>query len=174
MTQPERTVMQMAYVVEDMDKALQSWLQKIKVGPFFVLKSLAAENLRYRGQPTDLDIDVALGFSGDVCIELIQQNCDSPSVYRELLQGKGEGFHHWGIFSENFEDDIVRYQQQDHELAFSGKVTVGARFAYMDTVAALGGMVELIEVTPTVRDLFYNMEQAHWEWDGSEPIRVIG
>ncbi len=174
MTQPERTVMQMAYVVEDMDTALQNWLQKIKVGPFFVLKSLATENLRYRGQSSELDIDIALGFSGDVCIELIQQNCDSPSVYRELLNRSGPGFHHWGLFSEDFDDDVSRYQRQDHELAFSGKVSVGARFAYLDTLAALGGMVELIEVTPEVRELFLNMENAHWEWDGSDPIRIIG
>lgn len=173
MTQPERTVMQMAYVVNDMEQALERWLRKIKVGPFFVLRSLAAENMHYRGQPTDLDIDVALGFSGNVCVELIRQNCDSPSVYRELLLSKGEGFHHWGLFTEDFDKDVARYQQQGHELAFNGKVTVGDRFAYMDTLNDLGGMVELIEATPKVQDLFYGMESAHWEWDGSEPIRYI-
>ncbi|MCB1663028.1 MAG: VOC family protein [Pseudomonadales bacterium] len=174
MTQPERTVMQMAYVVENMEQALERWLQKIKVGPFFVLKSLAAENMRYRGEPTNLDIDVALGFSGNLCIELIQQNCDSPSVYRELLQRQGPGFHHWGLYSETFDEDVLRYQQQNHELAFSGKVSVGARFAYMDTVKDLGGMLELIEVTPVVSDLFHNMESAHWDWDGRDPVRYVG
>lgn len=173
MTQPERTVMQMAYVVEDLETAMSQWLERVKVGPFFVLRHLQAENTKYRGTPTQIHLDIALGFSGDVCIELIQQQDQTPSVYREMLERTGPGFHHWGLFSENFDEDVARYQKLGHAEAFTGKVSIGARFAYMDTVASLGGMIELIELTPQVRDLFYAMESAHWEWDGSEPIRYL-
>lgn len=171
MSQPDGTIMQIAYVVEDLEAALQRWLGKIGVGPFFVMKNLEVVEPRYREEPTNLDIDIALGYSGNVCVELIKQNCDSPSVYRELLQSKGEGFHHWGVFSESFDRDVTRYREQGHALAFGGTVAIGARFAYMDTVAALGGMIELIEVTPVVRELFAGLEQAARDWDGSDPIR---
>lgn len=171
MSQPDGTIMQIAYVVEKLDTALTRWVGRLGVGPFFVMNSLEIVEPRYRGASTVLDIDIALGFSGSVCIELIQQNCDSPSVYRELLQSKGEGFHHWGMFSESFDQDVIGYQGDGYELAFSGAVAIGARFAYMDTVAALGGMTELIEVTPVVRELFSGLEQAALNWDGSDPIR---
>ena len=85
MSQPTGAVMQIAYVVEEMDKALEHWLNKINVGPFFLLKNLEVVDPRYRGEPTDLNIDIALGYFGGDCVELIKQNFDSPSVYRELL-----------------------------------------------------------------------------------------
>jgi hypothetical protein len=173
MSQPDGTVMQLAYVVENLEVALEHWLKEIKVGPFFVLRSLEVLDKRYRGAPTDVDLDIALGFSGNVCIELIQQNCKSPSVYRELLDTKGSGFHHWALFAEAFDEAVVRYQQQGHVLAFSGAVAIGGRFAYMDTVAELGGMIELIEATPGVRELFANLENSAREWDGTDPIRFM-
>lgn len=166
-------VMQIAYVVKDMEQSLEHWLQKMKVGPFFLLNNLEVVDPRYRGEPTDLDINIALGYSGGVCVELIKQNCDSPSVYRELLDSKGEGFHHWGVFSDRFDEDEARYRQQGHETAFSGRVAIGARYAYMDTVANMGGMIELIEATPNVRELFGNLESAALDWDGSDPIRLV-
>lgn len=165
--------MQLAYVVENLELALEHWLREIKVGPFFVLRSLEALDKRYRGAPTDVDLDIALGFSGNVCIELIQQKCKSPSVYRELLDSKGGGFHHWGLFAEAFDEAVVRYQQHGHVLAFSGAVVIGGRFAYMDTVAQLGGMIELIEATPGVRELFANLENSAREWDGTDPVRFM-
>jgi hypothetical protein len=173
MSQPDGTVMQIAYVVEDLELALEYWLKKTKAGPFLVLRSLECLDPRYRGVPTDVDLDIALGFSGNVCIELIQQNCKSPSVYRELLDSKGGGFHHWALFAESFDEEVARYQQEGHVLAFSGAVAIGGRFAYMDTVAELGGMIELIEATPGVRELFANLENSAREWDGSDPVRYM-
>ena len=173
MSQPDGTVMQIAYVVESMDAALENWLRKIKAGPFFVFRSLEILNGRYRGAPTDVDLDVALGFSGSVCVELIQQNCQSPSVYRELLDNKGSGFHHWALFTESIDEEIARYERQSNALAFSGAVAIGGRFAYMDTTAELGGMTELIEATPVVRELFANLEDAARAWDGADPVRYM-
>ena len=173
MSQPDGTVMQMAYVVENLGVALEHWLSKMKVGPFIVLRSLEALDKRYRGAPSDLDVDIALGFSGDICIELIQQNCKSPSVFRELLDSKGGGFHHWALFTESIDEEVSRYQKQGHALAFSGKVAIGGRFAYMDTVAELGGMIELIEATPSVRELFGNLENVSQQWDGADPVRFM-
>jgi len=172
-SQPDGTVMQIAYVVDDMEAALGQWLDRMKVGPFFVLRSLEVLDKRYRGSPTDVDLDIALGYCGNVCVELIQQNCRSPSVYRELLDSKGSGFHHWGLFAESFDTEVDRYRQQGHALAFSGAVAIGGRFAYLDTVAELGGMIELIEATPGVRELFANLENASLQWDGTDPVRYM-
>ena len=171
MTQPVGDILQVAYVVQDLDAALDRWIRHMKAGPFFVLDHLQAEDTTYRGTPTDIDISIALGFSGALCVELIYQHDDSPTVYRDVHGAKGEGFHHWGVTSELFDEDIARYQEMGHELAFGGKVAVGGRFAYMDTVKELGGMIELIEWTPVVQDLFGAMEAAAVDWDGSDPIR---
>ncbi|MEM6581816.1 MAG: VOC family protein [Pseudomonadota bacterium] len=172
MSQPVGAVMQFAYVVNDIEAAINSWLRSLKAGPFFLLREIEILDPIYRQQSIDPSIDIALGYSGNVCIELIMPRDDTPSVYRELLNRKPEGgFHHWGVFSERFEADIADYNERGYESAFSGRVAVGDAFCYVDTSKHLGGMVELIKLTPAVKTLFAEMELAAVNWDGAEPIR---
>jgi len=168
MTQPVGTIMQIAYVVEDLDQALNHWLQKTNTGPFFVLKNLEILNPEYRRKSTDLDLTIALGYSGSLCVELIKQNNAVPSVYNEPPMA---GFHHWGVMTEGFDRDLAMHEQNGNELLFSGAVAVGGRFAYVDTRPQLGGMIELIELTPLVAELFENLESAARVWNGDYPIR---
>jgi hypothetical protein len=104
---------------------------------------------------------------------LIQQHDDVPSVFRELTHRSGPGFHHWAVMTAQFDAEVARYEAAGCAIAFSGKVAVGARFVYADTVAALGGMTELIEVTPPVVALFQSLEDAARNWDGREPLRTF-
>ncbi|NOX70847.1 MAG: VOC family protein [Gammaproteobacteria bacterium] len=172
MSQPDNQIMQIAYVVDDLDRALEHWTKSMGIGPFFVMEGLEIVDPRYRGQPTDIDITIALGYSGSMCVELIRQNDDGPSVYRELLDRTGcGGFHHWGIGTEQFDEEVARYQSRGYDEVFTGKVAVGDRYAYMDTQEDLGGMIELIKLTPVVRELFGNLEAAATDWDGSDPVR---
>ncbi len=171
MIQLPGSITQIAYVVDDLESALRRWTQLTGAGPFFVLAHLQFVEPRYRGQPTDIDASIALGYSGGLCVELIQQHNAVPSVFRELPARAGGGFHHWAVMTEQFDDDLARYREQGYVIAFSGAVAIGARFAYVDTVADLGGMLELIELTPPVRGLFDRLEKSAEAWNGSEPIR---
>ena len=173
MAQPVGGIMQIAYVVEDLDRALTHWTEVAGVGPFFVMDNLEVIEPRYRGEPVDFDFTIALGYSGTMCVELIKQHDDTPSVYRELLERTGRGgFHHWGVMTEQIDSQIEWYEAMGYPLAFSGKVAVGDRFAYMDTQEDLGGMVELIQLTPVVKELFANLEAAAVDWDGNDPVRI--
>jgi len=172
MSQPDRAIMQLGYVVENLDEALEHWTQAMGVGPFFVMEGLEILDTRYRGQATDIDLTVALAYSGTMCVELIKQNDEEPSVYSELLERTGcGGFHHWAIGTEQFDEEVARYRSRGYDEAFSGKVAVGDQYAYMDTQEDLGGMIELIKLTPAVRELFGNIEAAAADWDGADPIR---
>lgn len=175
MSQPDGGIMQIAYVVDDLDRALEHWTQVMKVGPFFVMDKLEIIDPMYRGQPTDFNFTIALGYSGTMCVELIKQHDDQPSVYRELIDRTGTGgFHHWGVGTEHFDDEVARYEARGYAQAFTGTVAVGDKYAYMDTQKDLGGMIELIKLTPVVRELFGNLEAAAAGWDGSDPVRRPG
>ena len=82
--QPLGAVMQVAYFVEDMDRALKHWTKMLRVGPFFLFEHFALLDAKYRGKPTDVDLTLALAFSGTMNLALIVQNNDAPSVYREV------------------------------------------------------------------------------------------
>lgn len=171
MSQPTGQIVQIAYVVPDLEKALDHWVKKKITGPFHVLKSPHFDDTLYKGESTVVDLDVALCFSGNMCVELIQQNTENPSVYKKLSDNGG-GFHHWGVSTENFEADVAHYEEQGYELGFYG-VLAGTRFAYFDTTAEMGGMIELIEKTPSYIETFGLFEDAARDWDGNDPIRYL-
>ena len=112
-----------------------------------------------------------MGFAGHMNIELIQPNNTSPSVYREVIERRGYGFHHWGLGTWHFDRDVERYRAAGHELAFLAKVPSGGRVGYMDTTAQLAGFVELIELGGAFETVFNRFYRASIGWDGQEPIR---
>lgn len=173
MNYPSNTIVQVAYVVNDMEAALKQWIDLKMAGPFYMIDKLEMDNPIYRSKTGDVDATIALAYSGNMCIELIKQNCNSPSVYKELLGSKGAGFHHWGIFPKNYEQALTEYQNKGFDLAFEASVG-GARFAYLDTVAKLGGMTELFEPSPQIKEVFSFVEQESRDWDGKNPIRQLG
>lgn len=169
--QPDDGIIQMSYVVEDMSRAIDHWVTKLKVGPWFLLDHFTGEEPQYRGQPSQADVAIAMGFAGHMNIELIQPNNTSPSVYREVIERRGYGFHHWGLGTWHFDRDVERYRAAGHELAFLAKVPSGGRVGYMDTTAQLAGFVELIELGGAFETVFNRFYRASIGWDGQEPIR---
>jgi hypothetical protein len=71
--------------------ALTAWLQ-LGVGPGYLLRGVR-QHVSYRGQPCDVTITVAFSNSGDLQMELIHQENDTPSIYNEFLSSGHEGFH---------------------------------------------------------------------------------
>lgn len=172
--QPEGGILQMAYVVEDIHEAMKQWVEQLKVGPWFLLEHFTGVDASYRGKASEADVAIAMSFAGHMNIELIQPNNSAPSVYREAIEKRGHGFHHWGIGSKDFDGDVEKYRKRGAELAFFAKVPSGGRVAYMDTTAQLPGMVELIETGADFEPIFTGFYRASLGWDGKDPVRLFG
>jgi hypothetical protein len=174
--QPLDGIIQVAFIVPDIQKAMPIYAERLGIGPWFLFEHFEFAYLNYRGAPSNLDITLALGNSGHMMFELIQQNDDLPSVYKDVYAKKGWGFHHWAVAAspDKYISTVKRYTDQGHALALDGAVAIGARAAYLDTTDLLGGMIEVIEVTPQVEGLFTHIHQASVGWDGQDPIRVLG
>lgn len=56
-------VVQTAYVVPDMRAAIDWWIKDGNVGPWFLLESFTGPEQRYRGNPTQADVAIAMSFS---------------------------------------------------------------------------------------------------------------
>ncbi len=169
--QPDDGIIQMAYVVADVQRALDLWISKLKVGPWFLLPHFSGEDPQYRGKPSHADVSLAMSFAGHMNVELIQPNNDAPSVYREVLEARGPGFHHFGVATANFDRDVEKYRAAGHELAFFLRVPSGGRVAYMDTTAELPGFLELIELGGAFEPVFNGFYRATIGWDGKDPVR---
>jgi catechol 2,3-dioxygenase-like lactoylglutathione lyase family enzyme len=140
---------QIGIVVSDLDAALERY------GTTFAIESwhcwtfgpeLMTE-ARYRGEPGHFRWRVALG--GDAPqVELIEPLA-GPSVYDEWLESHGAGIHHLGMLVPSLGDAVASMTAAGYEVVQSGRgygLDGDGGFAYFDTVADFGAMLEVIEV----------------------------
>lgn len=165
-------VRQNGYVVDDLDEAVRHWTGVLGIGPFFRIDTVPLDYFRYRGEPTDVRIAIALGFSGGVQFELIQQLNDAPSPYRDFVVEYGYGLHHVSSWSESYDRDRETIGAAGISVIAEGKITDGPRFTYFDTATAISGtMMEMADFTPALSERSARMRKVCAEWDGSDPMR---
>jgi hypothetical protein len=169
--QPLNGVIQMGYVVEDIHKSMLEWSEKLKIGPWFLREHGVFPTQFYRGEPTDVELSIAMGFGGHMMFELIQQHNDVPSVYNDVVRQRGYGFHHYGIATDQYDEAVKVYRDQGYMLVFEAAPVPGVSVAYFDTRANLPGMIEVIQMTSTMEGVFTSMQQASVGWDRSNPVR---
>jgi hypothetical protein len=172
--QPELGVIQMAYVVADIEESMARFSRDLRVGPWFLLDRFSGDDPEYRGSSSEAAVTLAMAFSGHMQIELLQPLDDHPSVYRETIDDHGYGFHHWGVGSRDFDGDVERYAAQGHELAFRAGVPTGGSIGFVDTKGALPGFIEVIELGEVMEEVFTRYYAASLGWDGSDPVRPFG
>jgi methylmalonyl-CoA/ethylmalonyl-CoA epimerase len=168
-------VMQNAFVVNDLEAALDHWTRVMSVGPFFVFERVEFAEVWYRGRSAiDMDLAVAIAYWGNLQIELIHQRNDVPSIYTDFPAREVGGMQHMGVITESVPRDIARLKDAGIDAVQYGMTTGGMRFAYVSTDQHPGGMIELIESNPRMLQFFSKMQAAAQEWDGTNPVRRIG
>ncbi|MGH0032186.1 MAG: VOC family protein [Myxococcota bacterium] len=164
-------IRQNGYVVHDVEAAMRHWTEVLGVGPFFYFERAPIEDFRYRGEPSDLQVSIALANSGPLQIELIQQRNDAPSMYRDFLARSGEGLQHVAYWTEGFDADLARLAAQGYRVGQSGCIGEDGRFVYLETEQHPGTVVELSEISGPKGRFFRHIAEAAASWDGSDPIR---
>jgi len=167
-------VVQTAYVVKDVKAAMDWWIRDGKVGPWFLLDSFTGSEQRYRGERTSADVSIAMAFAGHMMIELIQPKDKQRSVYKEVIDQRGYGFHHIGIAVSDVEAERAAYAKRGYHVAFSAPVPSGGTVYYMSGGAIAPGFIELIPATPGMDELFTRYWKASVGWKGDDPIRAFG
>ncbi|MFV2178078.1 VOC family protein [Actinomadura sp. LOL_016] len=164
---------QVGWVVDDLDAAIKTWLETTGAGPFYVMRHVAPESTRYRGKPASVDTSLAMAQFGGIQIELIEQHDDVPSAYRDSVPVGTSAVHHLGGFAQDFDAEVERYVKLGIDIAYEG-LFGDMRFAYIDTRSTIGCMTELMEPRPIILDLFAMVEEGSRNWDGSDPVRLVG
>ena len=163
---------QFAWHVPDMERAAQHWAEVVGVGPFFVsdVDSAQREGITYRGGPGELTMRVAWAETAHGQIELIDVSSTAPNIYHDLIAPDRTGFHHVGVWSDDYATDKARLSQR-YEVAMD--MGAGSNICYFDTSAESGTMLELIERNDRIVGLFGLVRKAAEEWDGSRPLREV-
>ena len=164
-------VFQAAFVVDDLDAALHHWTRVMGVGPFWVLDHIQFDEIYYRGKPTDADTTAAMGYWGDLQIELIVQHNRAPSIYTEFLDRGYRGMQHMAVMTDDLNAHLARIKPLGITSTQHGKVKDSIRFAYVSSDFHPGGMIELVEATDAIVGAFDFMRAAARDWDGKDPVR---
>lgn len=169
-----RNYIQLCWVVPDLEASIDHWVKSSGAGPFFVFDELHFEDSTYRGKPSDIQpCRAAIGQFGDMQIELVQPTDDGPGIWTDLVPKGRSGFHHTGLYCQDYDAERAAYLAAGGEMAFEG-LMMGARTCYIDTSHTLGFMTELITANPVAEQVFGAFRAASENWDGKDPIRRLG
>lgn len=165
-------VMQLSFMSRDFDAALRFWTEVVGAGPFFLTERVVAEELLYKGKPSPIDFRVAIGYWGDVQIEVIDQRNDAPSIYREWRDTGREGLHHVCILVDDLDVARAACAAAGADILQEGRLPAGVgRFVYAEPPGGPDVLVEIMEPGAAMLAAFSHMREAARGWDGLDPVR---
>jgi hypothetical protein len=166
-------VRQVGYVVTDIDEAVATWLS-IGVGPWYVLRG-QVQSVLYRGEPCTVAVSIAFSNTGDLQLELIQQEGDTPSIYTEFIQSSGGGgFNQLTWWADDFDAALKTVQDAGWPIVWSGGDKSSTRYMYVEPPGRLAPIFEIMESTPGTEGMAKLVREAAAGWDGSDPVRSLG
>ena len=167
-------IMQMAWLPEDFDAAIAHWTQTMGVGPFFMMENIALEEMTYMGKPSNAVFSLAIGYWGDIQVELIRPENDAPSIYNGPY-AVTDRLHHVCLLTDDIKVARQTCLDQGAELIIEAKVGDTGGVIYADPKSGgPGHLVEILEPQPESLGAFEMMRQAAINWDGKDPVRSLG
>ena len=132
---------QVGYVVKSLDATVARYQHLF--GPFTLLDS-PLSGVLYRGKPSDVNLRIAFGSTGNLEIEFIEV-VSGASPHQEFLDAGREGIHH------------IRYRVPDCDATIAALAGEGfapiwyhdmgfAKFAYLEHASRDGVLIELLEM----------------------------
>ena len=165
-------IRQNGYVVRDIRAAVDHWINVMGVGPWFYFERVNVDYFRHRGEPSNLEMSIALANSGELQIELIQQRNAAPSMYKEFLDSGREGLQHVAYWTKDYQAVYDRALSLGYKVGHEGQIGgEQGRFAYFDTESHPGTVIELSDTSGPKGWFFEHVRLASVDWDGSDAIR---
>ena len=157
-----RSLEQVAFVVKDIDAAQQFFSQSMGIARFYVIENFGrrATDKTFRGSPAAHDFTIALAYSGNTQIELIQHLL-GDTCYKEFLERRGEGMQHLGFFLDDPEQHqrvLAEFKRNGFSVLQSGRFE-DALYTYFDTESAIGAVMEIVYLDQRSRDLMARIKR---------------
>lgn len=141
------TICQIGLVVHDIEKTGQAFADFLGVklpdvvgsGPVEIAKA------QYKEKASNATCKMMFFELKNLQLELIQPD-NQPSIWRDVLEEKGEGIHHIAFQVKGAKDHMKNLAAKGYPTTMSGNYGDGSgMYAYLDTVGDLKMIVELLE-----------------------------
>jgi methylmalonyl-CoA/ethylmalonyl-CoA epimerase len=139
----EGHVMQVAYVVRDLDAAMKRHWEVFGIGPWdiYLFEAPKVEHYVYRGKPATHKALIAITWHEGVQLELIQP-VSGWSIYDEHLEKRGDGLHHVKLYYADCAKAAADFERRGYAVTQSGKFDEDWHY-YLDTEKDFGYVIEL-------------------------------
>jgi catechol 2,3-dioxygenase-like lactoylglutathione lyase family enzyme len=159
-----KSLEQVAFVVKNLEAGLKFFNEQMGVPRFYVINDFGrrATEKTFRGKPASHDFKIAIAYSGDTQIELIE-HVSGETTYKEYLERRGEGLHHLAFFLE----DRQTYEKVFDEFNAAHPVLQSGRFGdtlytYFDTEGSIGAVMEIVYLDPAARELMASVKRGQF------------
>ncbi len=153
---------QVAFVVKNLAAGLKFFNETMGVPRFYVIDDFGnkATEKTFRGRPADHNFKLALAYSGDTQIELIQ-HLSGETCYKEFLERRGEGLHHLGFFlddADRYQAALAAFAGAGYPILMSGRFG-NTRYTYFDTELAIGSIMEIVYLDTATKALMAQIKR---------------
>jgi hypothetical protein len=160
---------QHAYLVNDLDVAIDRWHRLFGAGPFVITEHHRTDTFAYRGTDQEADVSYAFGYLGDLMIQFIVQHDDTPSIYRDMYAAGEEGFHHIAALVHDVPAERRRLLDMGFDVACELHAD-GVDAAYFDTRSVNGCFTEIHGDPPHILGAFATWRRAHELMQPGDPL----
>ena len=164
-----RTIVQAAFVVDDVERAAHYWAETFGAGPFFLYDKVPLLDVRdATGAPAVLEQAAAFGQWGHVMVELVQPQRADPGLLTETMTRPGP--NHIAYFAADTAAEVKRLEASGAPVIASLDFG-GVRVHFHDARATAGFVIEHYPCIDAVKATYEAVAQAAEGWDGSDPVR---
>jgi len=137
------TIMQICLVVKDAEATMRHFMDLfgIEKGTLKQIPPASKSKTFYRGKEIDTTTKYYVFRMGDIVFELTQPD-DSPSVWKEVLDQKGEGLCYLGLMVEDSAKVVSFLEQKGNPRIHHGG-TPESNYSIVDTRDSLGVLLNV-------------------------------
>lgn len=146
-------VVQICFVVFDLDKAVDDWTTLGGAGPFLVRRNREVPARMRSGEAALAKVHSALGQAGALQIELIESHGGHGNVYELSPSSAVPQFHHYAMYTSDIEQSVADFEAHGCPL-WSKSDFRGAPIAYVDTRSIFGCFTELFQAGHGIERFF--------------------
>ena len=139
------TVTQIGIVVRDIEAKARAWSEilGLPMPQISITDTVDIAQTEYQGEPTIARAKQAFFHMGHLDIELIEP-VGEPSAWKDQLDQHGDSLHHIAFGVHGMKDKVAYLDSKGIPVVQRGEYT-GGRYAYLDSGAELGCILELLE-----------------------------
>jgi hypothetical protein len=146
---------QIAWVTPAVDVTEKALTELLGVKKWIRLDNIhfAPDSCSFRGRPADFVANISLSYLGEMQLEVIAP-VSGEGPYSEFLRERGPGLHHICVETDDLDAAVTDAAGKGATVVMRGLMPGGMEFAYISVAAAGVPYLELVRITPEIREFF--------------------